>query len=386
MAKRKKYDFERLEKYCQENNVVLLEDYSNFQLTGLSNIKSRCVYENCINNVNKRFIEFEKTGSYCINCIKIIRNEKIKKSCLEKYGVENVSQIDKFKASKVSQKYTYDLLQNYCTNNNINLCNNYENEKLNCNFFIKGFCSNGDCLNVFNKKFYKLINTNGLCNSCIFKNAKEVRNDTNIKNIGTSNYFQCELIKNKIKETNVKKYGFKHASQNENVKNKCKTTCLLKYGVSHHSHNKNVQNKITQTNLSRYGVEHLMKNPDYLENMLKKSHKFKNYILPSGKIIKYQGYENIALNELIINEKNNESNIITGCKNVPTIFYIDDNKRQRVHFVDIYIPSQNKCIEVKSTWTFIKPNVLNKQKAAKDLGYNYEIWVYDKKGNKTCYY
>jgi hypothetical protein len=78
-----------------------------------------------------------------------------------------------------------------------------------------------------------------------------------------------------------------------------------------------------------------------------------------------------------------ESNIITGCKNVPKIFYIDDNKKQRVHFVDIYIPSQNRCIEVKSTWTFIKPNVLNKQKAAKELGYNYEIWVYDKKGNKN---
>jgi hypothetical protein len=27
-----------------------------------------------------------------------------------------------------------------------------------------------------------------------------------------------------------------------------------------------------------------------------------------------------------------------------------------------------------------------KQKAAKELGYKYEIWVYDKKGNKTCYH
>jgi hypothetical protein len=42
-----------------------------------------------------------------------------------------------------------------------------------------------------------------------------------------------------------------------------------------------------------------MKNPEYLENMLKKSHKFKDYILPSGNVIKYQGYENFALDELI---------------------------------------------------------------------------------------
>lgn len=49
------------------------------------------------------------------------------------------------------------------------------------------------------------------------------------------------------------------------------------------------------------------------------------------------------------------------------------------------IKNQNKCIEVKSTWTIKdkKANIFNKQKAAKELGYNYEIWVYDKKGNKV---
>lgn len=52
---------------------------------------------------------------------------------------------------------------------------------------------------------------------------------------------------------------------------------------------------------------------------------------------------------------------------------------------NVNIPSQNKFIEVKSTWTFQKPDVLMKQCAAKELGYKYEIWVYDKKGNKTCY-
>ena len=30
--------------------------------------------------------------------------------------------------------------------------------------------------------------------------------------------------------------------------------------------------------------------------------------------------------------------------------------------------------------------VLLRQKSGKNLGYKYEIWVYDKKGNKTCYY
>ena len=72
-------------------------------------------------------------------------------------------------------------------------------------------------------------------------------------------------------------------------------------------------------------------------------------------------------------------------KNVPKIFYTDENQKERLHFADIFIPSENKFIEVKSTWTFTKQNVLYKQISAKKLGYKYEIWVYDKKGNKICY-
>jgi hypothetical protein len=114
----------------------------------------------------------------------------------------------------------------------------------------------------------------------------------------------------------------------------------------------------------------------------------KNYKMPSGNIIQIQGYENFALDELIINEKINESDIITGCKNVPEIWYNDENNNKKRHYVDIFIPSQNKCIEVKSTWTYTKQIdiVLLKQKAAKELGYKYEIWVYNNKKEKIiCY-
>lgn len=126
-----------------------------------------------------------------------------------------------------------------------------------------------------------------------------------------------------------------------------------------------------------------MKNPEYVENMLKISHKFKDYTLPSGKIIKIQGYEHYALNELIINNKINELDIVTGMTNIPLIKYYDIYNKERNHYPDIFIPSQNKFIEVKSTWTFQKPNVLLKQYAAKELGYKYEIWVYNKKGNRV---
>lgn len=108
--------------------------------------------------------------------------------------------------------------------------------------------------------------------------------------------------------------------------------------------------------------------------------KLKDFIFPSGEIIKVQGYEPFALNDIIFIEKINEIDIITGVKNVPIIWYNDLQGIKHRHFVDIYIKSQNRCIEVKSSWTIKKENVFFKQKAGIELGYKYEIWVYNEKG------
>jgi len=94
-----------------------------------------------------------------------------------------------------------------------------------------------------------------------------------------------------------------------------------------------------------------------------------------------QGYEPFALDKLIKEENISEEDIITGCKNVPQIWYNDENGKKHRHYVDIYISSQNRCIEVKSTWTakIHKSNIYLKQEAAKQLGYQYEIWIFNAK-------
>jgi hypothetical protein len=70
------------------------------------------------------------------------------------------------------------------------------------------------------------------------------------------------------------------------------------------------------------------------------------------------------------------------------VWYNDAADKKHRHYVDIFIPIQNKCIEVKSTWTFKmqKETIFLKQQAAKEVGYLYEIWVYDNKGNKVEFY
>ena len=149
-----------------------------------------------------------------------------------------------------------------------------------------------------------------------------------------------------------------------------------------------IKEQIRETNIIKYGVEYSMQRPEIMEKQIKNSYYLKEYTLPSGKIIKIQGYEHFALDELTQKENISEEDIVTGTINVPTIWYNDSNNKKRRHFVDIFIPSKNKCIEVKSTWTFTKQKdiIFLKQSAAKELGYLYEIWVYDNKGNKVEFY
>jgi hypothetical protein len=110
------------------------------------------------------------------------------------------------------------------------------------------------------------------------------------------------------------------------------------------------------------------------------AYKYKKYIMPSGKIINYQGYENLALDELIKIYK--EDDIENERHKVPTIIYFKNSKEYN-YYPDIYIKSKNLIIEVKSDWTYKKQLIENILKAlyVRKSGFNYEIWIY-KRDNK----
>lgn len=111
----------------------------------------------------------------------------------------------------------------------------------------------------------------------------------------------------------------------------------------------------------------------------KNSKRFRDYKLPSGKIIRIQGYEDVALTELL--SIYNEENLLTSRKDMPRIKYMYKNKL-RPYYPDIWIPSKNLLIEVKSTYTYridLIRNIL-KALAVRKLGINYEIWICNTKG------
>ena len=96
------------------------------------------------------------------------------------------------------------------------------------------------------------------------------------------------------------------------------------------------------------------------------------------------GYEHYALDDLTkeIDETDIEN------ENLPVFDYIKPDGTNHTYLPDIFIISQNKFIEVKSTYTITQDTdvIFLKQKSVKDVGYECEIWVYNEDGKKVeCY-
>jgi hypothetical protein len=278
--------------------------------------------------------------------------------------------------------FNIDKLNSFISSNEVTLIGEYSN--VTRNTMVSGVCKTTDCNNNFIKNFRTLLRNNSFyCEKCMIKIKIESRRTTHLKNCGFTTNLKCPITKEKIKATNMIKYGCQHISQSEEIKNKKITTCMKNFGVKFSPQSNLVQEKSKQTCLKKYGVEHPSQNKFYAEEHFKTCYNKKEYILPSGNKIHVQGFENFALDFLIKDQKIAEPDIIVGCKNVPEIWYNDVTGKKRRHYVDIFLPSKNKCIEIKSTWTAEKKKdcIFLKQDAAKKLGYNYEICVYDRKGN-----
>jgi hypothetical protein len=307
-------------------------------------------------------------------------------------------------------KYDYEMLKNICDDGGVTLLIDYKDKYITRDSRIIGKCVL--CENSFDKSLNKLHKQRNFgCESCAkilkFERIKNTMVDkygveyaaqsqifidkmkeTTLERYGVENANQSEEIREKIRQTNLEIYGVEYGLQNVNVKEKRKLTNLEKYGFENPLQNEEIKKKIREQNLEKYGVEHPSQNQEIMEKQIKSSYYLKDYKLPSGELIKIQGYEHYALDELLKCENINENDIITGSKNVPIVWYNDAADKKHRHYVDIYIPLQNKCIEVKSTWTFKmqKETIFLKQNAAKEVGYLYEIWVYDNKGNKVEIY
>jgi hypothetical protein len=154
------------------------------------------------------------------------------------------------------------------------------------------------------------------------------------------------------------------AGANPETKRARKQTCLEKYGVTHVAQDTEVMNKIQKSSKSR-----------------------KEYTLGKSTVM-VQGFEHFAL-DLLLKSKVNPSKIkVSSTGKVPRITYLDTYEgKERYYFPDIYIPSQNKLIEVKSVHTLLtfEPWFITtacKAKACIKQGYEFELFLMERDGSR----
>jgi hypothetical protein len=275
-----------------------------------------------------------------------IKKEKTIRTNIEKYGVDNP-----MKSESVKKKVTNTKLNKYGSST----YNNSEKSKKACQ-----------------EKY-------GVDNISQLDIIKEKKKQTFLKNYGVEHGLQDHNIRELGKKTCLKKYGNEYYFKTEDYKIKTKQKCLEKYNVEHYAQSLDFKNKFKNTCIGKYGVEHISHIPGIHEKQ--NAYKYKEYTLPSGRIVKVQGYEDRALDILL--EQYNEHDLLISAKNIFKEFggikYKGNNGKEHYYYPDIYIKSKHKIIEVKSNYTFYKDydkNMLKKQ-ACLEKGLNFEFMILD---------
>jgi len=213
------------------------------------------------------------------------------------------------------------------------------------------------------------------------KETQDKAKRTCLDKYGVENPSQSIICKEKRKQTHLKRFGVENSFQSEIIKEKIKETNLKKYGVENPSQSPKVAEKKIITHLNNYGVEYPSQNIDTFEKQRKNMFKRKYHKLPSGKIIPLQGYEPFAVDELL--NLYDEQDLELEIKKMPEIWYIGNDNKNHRYIPDIYIPKENKIIEVKSTYTMklhLEINWLKKQRCL-EMGFDFEFRIYDGKMN-----
>lgn len=224
---------------------------------------------------------------------------------------------------------------------------------------------------------------------------------------------EVKMHVDKIKETQILKYG-SLACQTDEFKEKSKLTKLQRYGNEYYagwekSANTNrtkttdeknaINEKRRNTNLALYGIECPLMRPDILKKSMVSNGIGKEYTMPSGKIVRVRGYENIWLDMIFADEIYAECELIiddmSKMYSLPLFTYKTVERQVRKYYPDIYVPSKNLIIEIKGRWWYDGngdlryanrlENNMRKKQAVIDGGYNYQLWVFENKKDYIVY-
>jgi len=288
---------------------------------------------------------------YCCQKCTII---KVKKTFLEKYGVENV-----FQNEEIKDKIKEFNLEKYGVDN-YTKTDEYKEKTLRTNLKKYGTEYTFQSDEVKEKIKKSILNKYGVEYISQSEKIKNKIKNTNIERYGN----KCVASSEKFKKSIFNKYGVEYVFQSEEIKDKVKKTNLERYGFEIPMKNEEIKEKYRKSIFEKYGCIHPMQNDKIFEKTLKNSYQTKYF-----NTLKYKGtYELDFI-------KRYEYLNIQNCKSID--YFYDDKKRK--YFPDFYYEEKNLIIEIKSDYTyniFLEKN-LAKQEACLEQGFNF-IFIIDK--------
>jgi hypothetical protein len=144
----------------------------------------------------------------------------------------------------------------------------------------------------------------------------------------------------KAEQTNIEKYGCKNVFTNEDVKKIRKDTMIKRFGTEHALKNKELATKCNETTINHHGYKRIFQRKDFIMESSKKLNKVKifSHWKTGEEIVATAGYE-IATVEWL---NKNQINYVWQVS-----FDMPNNK---VYIVDLYLPDENKYVEIKGRW------------------------------------
>lgn len=280
------YVIKNNKKTIQRNTFIMVKP-QDLNAGSHTRINVQCDNPNCQEHKNIEYRLYksivEKYGNYlCRSC----SHEHQKKTLLELYGVENISQIESVKQKK---------------------------EETSLSHF-------------------------GVDNPMKSKEIREKAKITSLDKYGVESPSQNEEIKAKIKNTLMEKYGCTSVYEIPGVKEKRETTNIEKYGSKYPFQNKDIYEKFEKTMLERYGAKKVMDVPELVQKQRESCFEHYGVYVPSkSPYVQQKMRETMFKNGTAPTSKQQLylCNLFNGQLNYPLTYYS----------TDIFINENNIAIE-----------------------------------------
>lgn len=191
------------------------------------------------------------------------RIETVTKTNLEKYGVENVSQLESIKKKKIENVFNHYGVYDYL--------NSEQNKH---NMYDENGVQKAQSEEAKEKRKKTLLERYGTTDVFKINNGREKSNSkegrekakqTLLKNHGVTSTRKLQKTKDTIKKTNLEKYGETSYSKTDEFKEKLKVHNIEKYGTLWFVNTEEYKEKYRETCLKKYGVEFFTQSDVYLE-------------------------------------------------------------------------------------------------------------------------